>query len=160
MGYNWQNYMWNQWLHRRTGTRPVTCTIWDCQHRLYGYLASHGTILPTRLPLFETTPDGDGLWDDLGSHGLGRSIKGAIDGPRPYLAACYEGPRRWKQRVDADMCIYMCLCVCIKDEHKYNWLQTHTKRGMLLERKTRGKWPDQPHLGRIFVFWNKVPPFL
>ena len=41
------------------------------------WLAFHRMILPIRSSLFETTLGG-GLWDDLGSRGLGRSTKPAM----------------------------------------------------------------------------------
>ncbi|XP_070000290.1 uncharacterized protein [Penaeus vannamei] len=40
MGFCWRDHVSNQWLHRETGTGPVTYTLRDRQLRLHGHLAS------------------------------------------------------------------------------------------------------------------------
>ncbi|XP_069993160.1 uncharacterized protein [Penaeus vannamei] len=76
VGYSRQDHVSNRRLHHETGMGPVTCIIRDRQLGLYGYLAHFPVddrvhqVLSVREIL-----RGGGLWEDLGSCGLGSSIR-------------------------------------------------------------------------------------
>ena len=53
MGYHWNDFVSNQRLLRETESRPITSIVYQCQLRLYGYVAHYPEADPASRVISE-----------------------------------------------------------------------------------------------------------